>query len=125
MSGKREIKFRYFDNSPAEFGGQRIIGWEELDQLDSEGLVTFIDVCKRPEDEKGVVLMQYTGLKDRNGVEIYEGDVLCDGENHSIDKVTQDKTGAWIWDDEHISDFDYMLEVIGNIHENPELMEQP
>ena len=82
-------------------------------------------------------LMQYTGLKDKNGVEIYEGDI-----------ITMDKNGeksmhrVKYMDDNDYPAFDLVpfvdcdcnalsyamaeceIEVIGNIYENPELLEE-
>ncbi|EOC0750380.1 YopX family protein [Listeria monocytogenes] len=79
-----------------------------------------------------VVLMQYTGLKDKNGKKIFEGDIVnC----KFFDRMVGDITGVinfidCVW---AVSDFKnkrlYQLidvdniEIIGNIHENPELLE--
>ena len=75
-----------------------------------------------------VELMQYTGLKDKNGKEIYEGDIFHIGSKKILYVVEwidcglkgrQIKNKSWIgldyWKDD--------IEVIGNIYENPELME--
>lgn len=68
------------------------------------------------------VLMQYTGLKDKNGKEIYEGDILAfytrDGS-----RITKRLAVKW-----EVSKLGFnithkpLLEVIGNIYENPELL---
>lgn len=76
-----------------------------------------------------IILMQYTGLKDKNGKEIYEGDIF----RTSLGFVAVVK-----WDDDNGRFLGFIagrerrimyvgrepaVEVIGNIHENPELLE--
>lgn len=71
-------------------------------------------------------LMQFTGLKDKNGKEIYEGDVLNTGLGRT--KVVQYfKDGFWL--NASLEGAEWTLrccnlssEIIGNIYENPELL---
>lgn len=86
---------------------------------------------------RNVVLMQSTGLKDKNGVEVFQGDVVVheEGEYSYKGIVLKDKYYFYI-EGVNINDsfsFDDIsntligetdLEVIGNIYENPELLEQ-
>ena len=85
-------------------------------------------MCSWHEDEKGI-LMQFTGLKDKNGKEIYEGDIICPDKNNQNEKTV----GSVEWH-EQLACFIVRykdgtgwksfieMEVIGNIYENPELL---
>ena len=101
-------------------------------------------------EEGGTVVMQYTGLKDKNGKEIYEGDIVSDPNYNGPYVVKKEFVGsegtqwlAWNVDipDDMISytggggegietvynpkaDTEYGPTVIGNIYENPELLEE-
>lgn len=82
-------------------------------------------------DFEEVELMQYTGLKDKNGKEIYEGDIVilndAEEENRCVVKY---KYGSYILVDgdlrEDLSNVEShkFLEVIGNIYENKSLLEE-
>ncbi|WP_261021676.1 YopX family protein [Streptococcus mitis] len=80
-------------------------------------------------------LMQSTGLKDKNGKEIFEGDVVRQvrtqptTENETITGVVTMLEGAWLImnDCEQLASFLWSEtdenEIIGNVYENPELLE--
>lgn len=73
------------------------------------------------------ILMQYTGLKDKNGKEIWEGDIILD-KDYSEKFHYMKKPKAYVVEfNRFISDdfqglFDSQCEVIGNIYENPTLL---
>lgn len=121
----RKIKFRVWDKEekefdfPSEFRVQKgQIGWTEDHYLDIDSYSEY----------DRFVLQQFTGLTDKNGVEIYEGDIIeIDGEDRK-NEITFDK-GSFCFDEEDgfesTSLFDYndMISVIGNVMQNTELIQ--
>ena len=79
---------------------------------------------------ENLILEQFTGLKDKNGKEIYEGDKLRDKHgNLCIVRWDDFRMAWWItkWGTAHELQNSTQVkksEIIGNIHENPELLER-
>ncbi len=86
--------------------------------------------------EKNFVILQFTGLKDKNGKEIYEGDILRMEVDFKDELVTHE-LGVVQWNDSDawwqvMNQNDWILpfsaneisehEIIGNIYQNPELL---
>ena len=114
----REIKFRAWNEVE-----EKMLNWNEF--LDTNMKNTFI----APEST-GLILMQYTGLKDKNGKEIYEGDIVksyyyipnedgTEGERYVVKLINYDEILC-----KYNIDMFENLEVIGNIYDNPELLEE-
>lgn len=106
----------------------------------SRGNNHFLSLCIDHE-ENGVMLSsivepetigQYTGLSDKSGVKIFEGDIVrYNGEKHIVVFETRGETGYFGIKIDHIETWGFclsvpakLMEVIGNIHDNPELAEE-
>ena len=123
----RELKFRAWDTEAEMFLHHTRISEHKIKYLEDNG-------------EYKVIYQQYTGLKDKNGREVYEGDIVTYNNfnslrtgGHAEDKIIVGKVvfdfGMWIVEsidysqdlyEAHVNDEEIL--VIGNIYENPELL---
>jgi uncharacterized phage protein (TIGR01671 family) len=136
----RDIKFRAWDTQRHEFlsGGEIFIAIQPGKHPRN---IIYLDIIKDPDMYKNRFdIQQYTGLKDKNGKEIYEGDILWNDREKSIYEVMWLKEecrfglrfkfrknyqgDTWIETREDIP-FNRIpnCEITGNIYENPELLE--
>lgn len=124
----REIKFRAWDTAGNQW--LWITGFETAETSKSDGYT--LDGIFHDGNyvgKEGIVLMQYTGLKDKNGREIYEGDIVLYDRNIHKDIDTAKFKVVWTKDryvlqeikhKYYIDDVTWeLVEVIGNIYENP------
>ena len=116
----REIKFRAWDKQNKNM--------EEVDLLGSNVLHIKNSKWENIEDFE---VIQYTGLKDRKGKDIFEGDIVAEG---TINYVVAFYAGAWRlkqnidgdtwWKSLYRYVANFRVEVIGNIYENPEFLKE-
>ena len=136
----REIKFRAWDKVSKDMvyeGLEYHLRILELKRTDDKEYNSF-ELNNTPWEKERFELMQYTGLRDRKGVEIFESDIFIDSKGDYYKVIYCNKHAAFlgecIKETFQSSDPEYQevgettmlytnIEVIGNIHENPELLE--
>ena len=113
---QREIKFRAWHINTDRM----------LNPLTDTGLL-FQTILQAP----SYIVMQYIGLKDKNGKEIYEGDIIAVDNENDVITVCKYETGCFILEDKcyghwtrQLHNQPERLKIIGNIYENPELLKK-
>lgn len=137
----REIKYRIWDEKV-----KRYVQDEDWYYLSDDGELWniysyYYEMSKDLCDPERYIIEQYTGLKDKNGKEIYEGDVVRTHFSFGHE-VTQEPfiikwnkeramfEGSKPIENDYLVTFSFfpeqrfLYEIIGNIHENPELLER-
>ena len=124
----REIKFRAWDKNSMMFfdltwgnSGQGR-GWIGMLPLGEELQRGWYD-NRIQVDPYDCDIMQYTGLKDKNGTEIYEGDILQRNDNSIAVVEFENGMFTTAYDSLKFELYDNGSVVIGNIYQNPELSE--
>ena len=118
----KEIKFRAWDKNT-----KIMIPWDHL--VKSRISFRTFRCALVSENSDNIELMQYTGLKDKNGIEIYEGDILfhpLQGKRKVFYPYSETVASYGLRNVDNgmgctLQDAHRVWEIIGNIYENPEL----
>lgn len=124
----RELQFRAWDKKGKKFVEDH---YGAKDEVYAGSWFRFTDALAEVANDDNLIVEQFTGLKDGNGNDIYEGDIVRCGANdfgktgmvykvvyslNSFVYVRDDKPDETCYYAQHLT------EVIGNIHENLELL---
>ena len=122
----REIKFRCWNKENKEMLDVEYLHWDDCTREFSIRTTMYTDYF----DIEDMILMQYVGLHDKDGKEIYEGDIVKANwfDKKEVIGEIYFSMGCFILTNSSVSDNQLFifknLEVIGNIYKNPELLEE-
>lgn len=119
----REIKFRVWKNKHMDYNPY---WWGNDSDIYGSSTAMHINELIKEDQDDGIIYMQYTGLKDVNDKEVYEGDIVrvktCSEEQGSFNEY--DIIIKWNEEEAkyNLPELCFSKEVIGNIYETPELL---
>lgn len=124
----RDIKFR------AWYKPYKQMCQVESLRFDYDGTICAAVIIEKPFNDQrlakidDLIIEQFTGLEDKNGTEIYEGDILIDDTGEPIEYwVVKFADGGFVGECAGVAESLFeltSLEVVGNIHEDHELLEE-
>jgi hypothetical protein len=118
------LKFRAWNETQKIM--EKVMSIEFLINEDNEEFIGITTNKSRCCDK--LILMQYTGLKDKNGVEIYDGDIVYNAFNKVFGKIVFEPPSFRLYYDTFVENLDRnkktdCINVVGNIYENSDLLQ--